>query len=228
MTARDNFMQMLGIGEITALRPHCLHRRSVPEAHLAKFNVCCFTECPLTQIQHMIGYKPGRQVQLEPYGFVFRRELLIERGAQPVTNINSYDVDKSIRQAYDMDFEEAKRMKFTGTRWKKLAFLSAMHSGYDFSWEREWRHLADFSFEKSDLVCVVVPDGEDVEIREKLARLAVPMFCPEWGLEQLLEEFGRQQRRTKRLIAQPFAKKPTTPPPVKRVLPPKPLRKRLP
>jgi hypothetical protein len=84
MEAADNFLNILRTRQIVALRPHYLHASKVPERHKRKVNVCCFTEFPLSQIEHMIGYMPGRQVQLEPFEFVFKREFLIEKPAQPV------------------------------------------------------------------------------------------------------------------------------------------------
>jgi len=201
--ARDNFLQMLSVREITAIRPHCLHRKQIRDVHKHKFRVCCFTECPLTYIKHMIGYMPGRRIQLESYGFVFKRDFVLQAGAQMVVPVNSYGADKRVREGYDKIFEVALAGKFSGVRWTVLPFLSAMHDNYDFGWEREFRHLGDFKFEYSDLVCAIVPDDDDVEIREKLAKLAIPAVCPEWGMEEMIESFRVQQRRTKRLVAPP-------------------------
>src|SRR5262249_35726625 len=79
--ARDNFLSILSDREIRAYRPHCLHRRKVPECHEEKFRVSCFTATPLHELKHLIGPIPGRAVALDSYGFVFEREFLIEKGA---------------------------------------------------------------------------------------------------------------------------------------------------
>lgn len=201
--ARENFLQILTSETISALRPHCMHTRSIKRLenkYQRKLNVCCFTECPLTQVHRLIGYRPGRRVHLEAYGFVFDRELLIERGAQPVVPVNSYCEDKSVRAKYDADFQRAVRLKFAGPDWQALAFQDAMHSGYDFSAEREWRHLGDFEFSPADLVAAIIPDGHDQQIREKLATMAIPMYHPGMSMDEMLREFRRQQKRTKRLF----------------------------
>ena len=122
--ARDNFLGILASETIAAYRPHCLHAGQLPDVHRKKFNVACFTECPLSQIRHMVGWMPGRKIQLEPFGFVFKREFLMERNAQPVTYINTYGDDKGVREAYDAIFETALKMKFTGSKWKVLPFLA--------------------------------------------------------------------------------------------------------
>ena len=95
-SAEENFLNILNSKTIVALRAHCLHAGSVPEPHREKFSVCCFTECPLSQIEHMIGDLPGRRIQLEPFGLVFKREFLMEKPAQPVIYVNIYIDDKGV------------------------------------------------------------------------------------------------------------------------------------
>jgi hypothetical protein len=205
-TARDNFLNILASRTIGAYRPHCLHTKRLPDAHRSKFKVACFTECPLSQIEHMAGSIPGRQISLEPWGFVFHREFLIEMNAQPVTYINSYGSDQSVRDAYDAIFESSLKMDFAGSKWKVLPFVSAMHDGCDFAWEREWRRRGSLSFEISDIVCAVVPDDVDLEVKKKLAASAIPMYSPGWNLERMIEESGRQQRRVQRLASPKHAR----------------------
>src|SRR5262245_41280960 len=50
-TAREKFENMLRVGEITALRPHCLHAKYIPEDKRDLFAVSCFTETPLSQVK---------------------------------------------------------------------------------------------------------------------------------------------------------------------------------
>jgi hypothetical protein len=167
----------------------------------------------------MIGYMPGRQIQLEPYGFVFSREFLMEKPAQPVFYVNSYGDDKGVREAFDKVFEIAQRSKFAGKTWKLLPFLSAMHARYDFGWEKEWRHVGDLSFEYDDVECAVVPERVNREIKDRLADLAIAMYSPGWSLEQMVEESRKQQRRVQRRASAVASSKS-----VQRIMP-KPLRR---
>jgi hypothetical protein len=201
--ARDNFLSILDSQQITAFGSHCLHRPKIPDFHQKKFWVTCFSETPLDQVQHLVGFIRGRHIALDSYGFIFRREFLIANNAQPVTYVSSYGEDQSRRQGYDAIFESALAMKFTGSRWKVLPFVSAMHEKYDFTWEREWRILGSLSFQISDIACAIVPEDVDLEIKKRLASLAIPMFSPDWGLERMVEESGNQQRRVKRLASPP-------------------------
>jgi hypothetical protein len=222
METVDNFLNILRTRQILALRPHCLHASRVPERYKDRFQVCCFTECPLSQIEHMIGYMAGRQVQLEPFGFVFKREFLMEKPAQPVFYVNSYGDDKSVRDGFDKVFEIAERSKFAGKTWKVLPFLSAMHARYDFGWEKEWRHLGDLPFEYDDIECAVVPEDVALEIKTELADLAITMYSPGWNLERMVEESRKQQRRVRRRAS--AAPKPNGKPPLARRPIPRPLR----
>lgn len=199
--ARSNFLSILDCGEIRAYKAHCLHRPRIPEAHEDKFLVSCFTDTPLDQIKHLIGPIPGRAIALESFGFAFRRDFLIEKNAQQVSYVSSYGEDKSRRAGYDSIFESALATKFTGSKWRILPFVSAMHERYDFGWEREWRILGALAFEARDIACAIVPENVDLEIKKKLAASAIPMFSPEWSLERMVEEAGNQQRRVKRLAA---------------------------
>src|SRR5947209_5814229 len=88
-TAESNFLRILEERQILNVRPHCLHGAKIPDEQCELFKVACFTETPLTEIKHLVGI-PKRQVNLEPYGFVFLREFLIRKGAQQATYVNNY------------------------------------------------------------------------------------------------------------------------------------------
>lgn len=197
--AKDNFLSILDSLEVTAYRAHSLYGAKVSSLHEKKFHVTCFTETPLTQINKLARHIKGRQIQLEPWGFAFNREFMIERGAQQVFYVNSYPANDPVRDAFDQIFESAKASNFTGVKWKVLPFVSAIQPGCDFGWERELRIRGSMSFEHDDVVCAIVPENVSPEIRKKLARLAIPLYTPGWSLERFVIESRNQQQRVKRL-----------------------------
>lgn len=199
MTARENFDNILLHLEIAALAPHCLHRKKVPSEYRDNLKVCCFTETPLDQIEHLIGSIPGRQIKLEPYGFVFPREFMLLNGAQQVTAVNCYS-GNGVRDGYDAILETAIKLKFKNRSWKTLAFVSAMHEGYDFSWEREWRIRGMLKFTLDDLKYVILPDDDDQELIEDLVKKGISYICPGWTYERIADELSAQQRRTKKIL----------------------------
>src|SRR5262245_5028045 len=139
-SAHDNFANILEVKSICALGVHCLHGdriRGLPEKKQKQFRVTCFTETPLDQIGRLldVGF---RKINLEAYGFVFKREFLYEKGAQPAIYINDYGPNKS-RDAVECIYEMGAKNNFTGRTWPLLPLVNVMHDGHDFAWEREWR-----------------------------------------------------------------------------------------
>jgi len=201
--AVTNFLSILKERRIRAIRAHCLHRnrlKEVPPRIRSAFRVTCFTEVPLDQIHLLTQTVVGRSIQMEPYGFVFRREFLIQNGAQPAIYINCYGGNDYLREAVHKVFEAAAGRGFKGKIWRVLPFVNAMHERYDFTWEREWRIAGSLRFKLQDLACVVLPAGRENKLKHAFAKAGVAVISPGWTYEQIIAELGRQQRETKRLV----------------------------
>ncbi|HEX3149667.1 MAG TPA: hypothetical protein VHR66_16445 [Gemmataceae bacterium] len=197
-TARDNFENILSTKTICALGVHCLHGdriRALPEKKQKQFRVACFTETPLDQLGTLldVGF---RKFQLEPYGFVFQRDYLCQKGAQPAIYINDYVPNRS-RGAADCLFEIGVKNGFSGRTWPLLPLVNVMHDGYDFTWEREWRVIGDVDFQFDDLAAVILPEDE-YDLRDRMTRIGVPAIDPKWGYEKLVLEMASQQRSAKK------------------------------
>jgi hypothetical protein len=196
-TARDNFESILTSRSILAVRPHCLHGpRLALKAHREKFKVSCFTETPLDQLKHLLNIR--RQIDLEAYGFVFERDFMLQNGAQQALYINEYHSQIDLRAAYDTIFEIAAKKNFKGKMWKTLPLVNAMHDGYDFAWEREWRMMGSLKFQLDDLVCVILPEDETM-LRKKMAAMGIAAVDPEWKYERVVAELSSQQRLTRKI-----------------------------
>ena len=204
-SARKNFLSIFRERRIMATNPHCLHANRVGDSLRKKLKVSCFSEMPLNAIRHATKPIKGRKIQLEPYGFVFSREFILENGGQEVTYVNSYGANKLVREGYDKVFEIAKKGKFKGEMWKVLPFLSAMHERCDFHWEREFRILGDLKFKRSNLICVILPEEGLGPFKFSLAQKGVAWISTGWGYEKIVEKLADQQRRTKRLKSEKLA-----------------------
>lgn len=197
-TAENNLGRILEGKNIIALKAHCLHAQHLPPQHLDKFQVTCFTETPLSQLGQLAQEIQGRSINLEPYGIAFKRTFIVGRGAQPVTYINSYGSDKTVRKAYDDLYEAAAGYDFDCDWWKMLPFVSAMHANYDFSWEREWRIQGSVRFTFDDIAFVILPDGCGQSIRSLLAQQGVLAISLWWPPERIAEESAKQLRASKK------------------------------
>jgi len=208
-SARRNFQSIYRQKVIRAYQAHCLHRHklgNVP-AHVTRaFNVTCFTEVPLNQIHLLTQPIEGRRTQMAPYGFVFRKNFLVQQGAQPAIYINSYGQNTVVTQAVNRILGEARRAHFRNEIWRVLPFVNAMHESYDFTWEREWRIAGALRFERKDLVCVILPMAGENQLKRRLARSGVAVISPGWIYEQIVSELARQQRRTRQLLRELRAK----------------------
>ncbi len=198
-TARNNFLAIYHERTILAADTHCLHARKMTPSQRKKCGVACFSEMPLSAIKHVAKPIPGRRIQLEPYGLVFKRDFIIEKGGQQVTYVNNYEGNNAVRASYDRAFEIAAKNDFTGKLWKQLPFVSAMNDKCDFFWEREWRVLGAVEFNYSDLVYVILPEEGSGPLKFALAQKGISWISPEWGLERIVEELSDQQTQTHRL-----------------------------
>jgi hypothetical protein len=206
-TASINFISILKSRTIHANSPHCLHNsviKQLPSIKRKHFKVICFTETPLNQLHHLVGEIPGRQIKLEPYGFVFKKELLVSYGAQPAIYINSYK-DNWLKEAASTLLENA-RLNETkwSPLWRFLPFINAMHAGYDFSWEREWRLKDDFKFKLKDIVCVILPPTGEENIRQQLSEAGIAVISPGLSFQQIVAELAKQQKQTRKLALDSF------------------------
>ena len=187
--ARQNFQSILRDKRILAIKPHCLYGELIKKLRKnarAKFNVACFTETPLAQIKHLLAV-PRRQIELEPYGFVFERDFLYQQHAQPALYFSEYNDNKSSRNAFDRIYEVSARKNFAGKMWRILPFVNVMHDRHDFAWEREWRVAGELRFDLDDLVCVILPE-HDRNLRKQMATKGIATIDPDWGYDQVVAE----------------------------------------
>jgi hypothetical protein len=49
--------------------------------------------------------------------------------------------------------------------WRIFPYINAMHERCDFSWEREWRCRRSLRFKESDLVCLILPEEGEEDIK---------------------------------------------------------------
>jgi hypothetical protein len=52
-------------------------------------------------------------------------------------------------------------------------------------------------------------DGDDEDIRERLAKAGIAAISPEWTYERIVSELAKQQRRTKLIIKDLYRPKAT-------------------
>ena len=198
-TERENFECVMEGRTILGLRPHCLHMDEIPKKHRDAFSVCCFMEVPLPELHLVTRPIQGRRNQYSDYGFVFSREFLVSKGAQPAIYVNSYGRNSELKDAADKVYEIAAKTGFRSKLSRLIPYLNAMNERYDFAWEREWRIAGDLEFELDDIACVILPEQGEEELKGKFLEGGVPVISPGWTTERIVAEFSKQVRRAHRV-----------------------------
>lgn len=212
-SSKDNLLKILHDKTIYARNAHCLVMHKIKDMSFSdilqeKFNTVCFTETPLTQIKQLVSKIEGRRIQLKPYGLIFWKEDLFEKGSSPAIYINAKgtSISNFLLDEFDSIFQDVRTLK----RLKKLEadhYLNIIHyyslinvvkDKHDFMWEREWRHHGDFKFYYRDIVAIIAKDPEkfEKECKKSLNTRAygyikkLPIIAPDLTYEELIEEFA--------------------------------------
>jgi hypothetical protein len=214
-SARHNLVSILNDRTIEARHPHCLFSPLFSQLRFtdllkSKFKTVCFTETPVNQITPLCRKIPGRQIELEPYGLVFYRDYLLERGGSPAFYINSdgTEIRDYLIEQFREHFNGIRSLRNFKRRQRRrheqiiqyYSFINKMGQRYDFSWEREWRFAGDLSFKYEDVVAVIakLPLRLKTEIKKQIrgprARSVrkLPIISPDWGYERIVDELSRQ------------------------------------
>lgn len=196
-TAKENLAKILTDGKIEARTPMGwtgTGKDRLPTADLAAMKVVCFTETPLQHIYSLFQNIRGRSVKLSSYGLVFTRDTARSRGANPVWYVDmTPGQTRQWELAKALDELRAEAVKASGgfaTHYgsKILPFVEQMGSWSvlskkEFSWEREWRHLGDFTLDWHDTALVLCPEAEIDECEDLGYFTAVD---PSWSLERMI------------------------------------------
>ncbi len=201
-SAKENLEGILTAGAIEARTPMGwtgVGRRKLPAASLAAMRVVCFSETPLEHVYSLFQQIRGRSVKLSSYGLAFTRDTARSRGINPVWYVDMTPGRTwTLSPALD-DLREEASVAPGGFEShpasKILPFIEAMGtwaagSRKEFSWEREWRHLGDFTFSWIDVALVLCPEDE-IEDFEALGPYNA--VDPSWSLERMIETIVRKR-----------------------------------
>ncbi|TLD40637.1 MAG: hypothetical protein JETT_3100 [Candidatus Jettenia ecosi] len=213
-----NLISILKNKAIFAKNAHCLVMHKINNMRFSnllksKFNTVCFTETPLPQIRQLVLENEGRKIQLRPYGLVFGKDNLFNKGASPAQYINAKgtSISKFLLDQFDSIFKGIttlkKLKKAKAEHYENIvhyySLINVVEDKNDFLWEREWRHHGNFTFNYYDVVAIVATDPEGFEkmVQKKLSKTKhnhikkIPIIDPDWTYEELLENFAINIRK---------------------------------
>lgn len=161
--------------------------------------VVCFSEAPIEHAWTLCEQIAGRSVMLEPYGVVFTKAFGRRRGANPIwytditpghdwlmKSINGL-VDYSLTQPSTSPSREILRLS------PFIEQMGPTNAGTqkEFWWEREWRHVDDFTFSLGSLMAVLAPASEHSDVVHTINEHAgagrrPPVIDPRWSPERMI------------------------------------------
>jgi hypothetical protein len=219
-SASDNLVSILKAKTIEARTPHCLFkadiegRLSFDEGLRKKFRTVCFTETPLSQIRHLAADMPDRNVHLKPFGLVFKRSTVLEKGGSPAIYINGAGTKhrEMLLRRFRSDFRDItttqqvkeKHGEFSAALVSHYALCNLMSDWHDFSWEREWRFCGNFNFKYYEIVAILVDgtlkfknriqDEFPTEIQKHIRK--IPLINPDWNYERVVDQMSQLIKST--------------------------------
>jgi hypothetical protein len=173
----------------------------------------CFTETPLEHIWMMLKHIERRTVHFEPWGLVTTKSAARAAGCSPVwyTNKAATDwtthpirfvrqmIDDAVARSRDEDGAIVNELLQQEPIFRITPFVEDMGPSKEgvpkeFWWEREWRHVGDYSLQfPSRIVAILAPEAEHGSLREQLAGLEIhekwqtrSILDPTWGLERMI------------------------------------------
>jgi hypothetical protein len=135
------------------------------------FSAICFTETPLSEAHCLLEIK-GRNVDLKPYGLVFSKDKLKNKGVSPVIYINNWlgDQDGVVRALFSLIETHPEDAKFLIPLVTVFGEKLYTNGAVDFTWEREWRlpsSRGDLQIENDDVFVGLCPHDEIEEFEKK-------------------------------------------------------------
>jgi len=160
VVAEKNLISILNDKTIFAKNALCLVMHKLEKMQFSKtlqkeFYTACFTETPLPQIKQLTKEIKGRRIKLSPYGLVFWKDELFNKGASPAIYINAKgtSVSKFLIDEFESIFKGIttfRKLRDKEAHYKNVvhyySLINVVKDKHDFMWEREWRHHGDFEF----------------------------------------------------------------------------------
>ena len=203
VSAKKRLKQILIGDEITAVTAfgHAVSALEAAAADADSQNCVCFTETPLEHVGLLLGEIEGRECTFEPYGIAITKRQGRKNGVNPVWYVDitpghdwlTVPLNKLVKAAIDdedTDFADSHIARITPFIEQMGRGTSTTGRGYrkEFWWEREWRHVGDFTLPRRAIV--LCPESDHAKFQAILdsdaCSLKARIIDPRWGLEQII------------------------------------------
>jgi hypothetical protein len=211
-TSQDNLLNILKTSRLKARNTYGmagqLAERFTEVADTQR--TVCFTETPLEHTWMMCRPIADRRFRFNGYGLAFTKSFARRRGANPVWYLDISQrgrewLTEPVNRLIDAARALATRQDTGATDGFTLAsadilrlapFIEQMgptkDSRKEFWWEREWRHVGDFTFEPDHIVVAFAPEDQQASLQARLREATaddyddVTFVDVNWGLERII------------------------------------------
>jgi len=193
--AKDNLKSILSDMVIEARNPYGsapsrLSKLQVQTSeNLDSQKVVCFTETPLEHVRLLTEEIEGRKFKFGPYGIAITKRAARMWNVNPVWYLDITPGHNWLTKPLEnlIDAEISNKTFAKSSIAKLTPFIEQMGRGEDYFkeywWEREWRHVGDFSLHMKFIV--ICPEKDYGEITDSLP-LRTLSIDPSWSLEQII------------------------------------------
>lgn len=212
---RQNLISLLNQRTIEARTAHCLFsplfgRLQFTDVLKNRFKTVCLTETPLSQISRLCSPLAGHKINLQPYGLVFYKTTVLERGGSPAIYINAHgtQIRAFLLQQFRDHFRGIRSLRRFALDQRQYheqiiqyySLINIIASHHDFTWEREWRFSGDFKFKYIDIIAIIARDPdrfteycqEHITGPRSRSLRKIPVISPNWNYEQIVDTMSCQ------------------------------------
>lgn len=154
----------------------------IPQKKRDNFKTVSFTEMPLSQILKINEFSSKtKSKKMTYYGLEFHKKnsLIIHPNLNPVLYVFNEKTKEAYCKIFSIDLQIQEDIQLIAP------YLKFISSTNNFSWEREWRHLGDFTFSLYEVRYILVPEEIDADlIAERLVNYPTLHF-------KILKESGK-------------------------------------
>ncbi|MBN8536982.1 MAG: hypothetical protein J0M15_07995 [Deltaproteobacteria bacterium] len=207
VTAKKSLIDILSGSKVSALAPFGHFKYEIPMCYKPRGNMpigwlkaVCFSETPLSEIKSF--YTATQNVtqkvnKYQKYGLAFSQLFVQSKEGHPVIYFDSNS--KAIVSAINIQGNPVNRQTCKPLLPLYESFGPKLHTAKggstDYRWEREWRHVGDFTFRYDEIAFGLCPSEEIIDF-EELTNNKTCFIDPDWDESTIKKYFQRKGKQS--------------------------------
>jgi hypothetical protein len=184
----EAIISILGNGMLEARNAFGIAATSAPNPNSQK--VACFSEVPLHMLKRLVDRRGTS------YGVGFTKQFIVDKGGGPIM----YAYFGTPHEQAIRSMLKAAAADPSADIWKLTPLIDSAGASrgggtpYLFEWEREWRHVGNFTFAPTDAAFLLIPEElheaaagffADAEAENTGPAYKCPFIDPKWDISRI-------------------------------------------